>query len=210
MSGLTVHSAKDLPNGLRPGLAHGWCLACRDRTGTRKFRQLVNGICAECQRKAGILPVETPPEEPHPQPPKPQPSQCSQPLNSTEEKRLLEEQQLACALPQVHVGHRQWISEMAALLGWTKERTRTVGRRLRRKGIIIPPVNPSDSILQALQKSHKPLSVSQLAEVLPCDATGITQALTKLEQAGQVAVIRRVGFPNLYFAHQNHDPHTKA
>lgn len=172
----------------------GWCLACRERTGTRKFRKLVNGICAECQRKAGILPVKTP-KPANRQLPKPK---SIKPSNARDKEKLLEEKQLLSALSQIQA-RDSWISVIATQLGWTKERTRTVGRRLRRKGARIPPVSASYLILQELWKAQNPLSAYQIAENLPFNAASISHILLKLAEQGVVKVIRRAGFPNLYF-----------
>lgn len=131
---------------------------------------------------------------------------------------LDEEQELISVLADTdfctRFGH-YWLDPVSEKLGWAKEKTRTVSRRLRRKGQALPPYSINESLIKILQKQQSSVSVYELAMQTEFCPGYIQQNLQRLIAEGKVAVCKPVNrnLPDLYFysdrqyENSNHQQH---
>ena len=174
----------------------GWCLGCRSRIGTQKFRQLIDGkLCADCQK---LLPKAL-----LPQPVEKSTQNVVSPKVGKYKRvnynsSLLEEEtQLIQAFDKFKnegIG-KYWVKPLAKILNWDWQRTAIVARRVRKKGIPLETEPIEQQLLAKL--SGKPISAYELANhFATVDAPWISLLLKKLASAGLVEII--TGCPHLY------------
>ena len=167
----------------------GWCLGCRERIGTQKFRQLIDGkLCGDCHI---LLP-----EVPEPQPAEKSTQNVVSPKVGKYKRvnynsSLLEEEtQLIQAFDKFKnegIG-KYWVKPLAKILNWDWQRTAIVARRLRKKGIRLEAEPIEQQILAKL--SRKPISAYELANhFATVDVPWISLLLKKMANAGKVEII---------------------
>ena len=139
---------------------YGWCDRCRDRTGSRRYRKLTNGLCEDCDRSlrkatggsqnvfsseqtTDALFVNTE-EIPSATTTKRKRKKTRVRYKGLREKRTKvaicqlnslkqDEYELVDALSRIECGYH-WHNLAAEYLGWPRSRVRTVSRRLFKKG----------------------------------------------------------------------------
>jgi len=176
----------------------GWCSYCLQSVGQRKFRQLnSNQMCQDCSKKYKPQVKEKPwppltatktrlthkvvETKSHT-------AEISDPIckgraaargataRKTKAKKppselkltlLLEEDELKKALDKMEVG-ANWRKAIASHLNWSIKKVRAVGRRLVKKGFLIPPKPIEDMILEIL--AENPFSTCyEIANDLPIE-----------------------------------------
>lgn len=175
----------------------GWCLGCRSRVGTQKFRQLIDGkVCADCHKLLPIAPIVE-------QKATPTQNVVSPKVNKYKrvnyKSSLLKEEELLIEafekFKEQGIG-KYWIKPIAKILNWDWQRTAIVARRVRKKGICLETESIEQQILAKL--SRKAVSAYELARSFATvDAPWITLLLKKMAADGQVEIIRD-GIPHLY------------
>jgi lambda repressor-like predicted transcriptional regulator len=175
----------------------GWCLGCRSRIGTQKFRQLIDGkMCADCHRLLPAAPivesVATPTKNVVP------PKVGKYKRVNYNSLLLEEEAQLIEAFNKFKnqgIG-KNWVKPIAKILNWDWQRTAIVARRVRKKGISLKAEPIEQQILAKL--SRKAISAYELAnDFATVDTPWISLLLKKMAADGQVEIIRDC-IPHLY------------
>lgn len=113
----------------------GYCDHCVTRIGIRKFRNLNNGICSECekyQKRLGLF-IAVPEFKPV-KPTKPPIVRVTNPLLKVEENQLI---QVFNELQTEGIG-RNWRVAAAKRIGWSQEKVKETIKRIRRDTELVP------------------------------------------------------------------------
>lgn len=114
---------------------HGYCDYCVTRIGIRKFRNLNNGICSDCekhQKRLGILTIA-----PEPKPievAKAKSIKVTNLLLKAEEKQLI---QVFHELQTEGIG-RNWRAAAAKRIDWSNAKVKETAKRIRQHTELIP------------------------------------------------------------------------
>lgn len=168
----------------------GWCLGCRSRIGTQKFRQLIDGkACVDCYKLLQKKNLEQPVEKLTQNIVSPKVGKYKRVnYNSS---LLEEEAQLIEAFDKFKdegIG-KYWIKPIAKILNWDWQRTALVARRLRKKGISLEAEPIKQQILAKLSRSS--VSAYELARSFATvDTPWITLLLKKMALDRLVEVIK--------------------
>ncbi|MCC3459768.1 MAG: hypothetical protein EAZ73_08975 [Oscillatoriales cyanobacterium] len=168
----------------------GYCNSCIKRTGTAKFRELQNGMCADCAR---IYPKITVPED----------TDISDLGKKTASKSVEwseEETKLASvfALLQSEGIGCHWRSAAADRCGWTLDKVKVVFAQLQKKGAGLVAVSIENQLLASLTSEFA--TALEIWEKFP--NFKYDWIYTNLEKLAKTRVIEKQkscgGKPNLY------------
>jgi hypothetical protein len=159
----------------------GYCNYCVTRIGIRKFRNLNNGICSECekyQKRLGLF--ITVPESKPTKVKKVPIVRVTNPLLKADEKQLI---QLFHQLQSEGIG-RNWRAAAAKRLGWSQEKVKEIAKRTR-QGTELIPVPIEQQLINYL--THEWQSAHQILLHFPnIKYDWIQVNLNKLAEAGEI------------------------
>lgn len=187
----------------------GWCAKCRERTGHRRFRELIDGYCRECCMRysiqAGLPKIEeinvaavTPKLATIPNKKQPTQKVKVKPISDKKIANLEEEKEMLKALEILQL-NAHWRQALCNYLDWPFDKVRRVSRRLIAKGVKIPQISMKDLVIKLLKE--KPNSTQrELARKMPIKKDQVYQILLELLKEDKVTVHREFyrNKPNRY------------
>ena len=142
---------------------YGWCDRCKDRVGRKLYRLLVGGSCQDCNRKWGkVVQQETVNDDPPAAQRKKTPASRKKKAPRIKEARTFvrpseadfrrEEEAFLQALHELQLFDPFWVEPIAEHLGWSCDKARKTGRRLKKRGFTIPLGSNGTRLLQLIEE----------------------------------------------------------
>lgn len=188
-------------------IAFDWCVSCRTRTGTRKFRQLHSGKCLECwgNQPPSFLKAlpevsktadSTPKPPKAPKPPRERKQPAIKEISPRRQQQNTDEETLRNYLEGMNLKYKQyWLLEVSERLGWEPSHTKNVYRRLQRKHTIKKDKN-DDLIIDFLSGNKAGATAKEIAASLNINLFTVNNCLQKLVK--MQIVKKRLSFCNRY------------